>query len=84
MKVAEIAEWVVQKWYDGSKIWRNVYIPPMIDCVVMGLQSDEQKVVERWLGVGLVVMKVIPSPSAYVKTLMAICFGRYALPARTI
>lgn len=59
--VADICGWIIARWHDSSKIWRVVYIPLMVDCVVIGLRCEQLKVVERWLEASVLLVKVNPA-----------------------
>jgi len=55
--VADICGWIVGRWHDSSKIWRVVYVPLMVDCVVLGLECPQLKVVTQWLEASVVLVK---------------------------
>ena len=56
--VADICGWIVARWHDSSKIWRVVYIPLMVDCVILGLECPQLKVVTQWLEASASLVKV--------------------------
>jgi len=56
--IVDLCAWIVLRWFDGTKIWRIIYIPRMIECNVLGLQAQQLKVVEQWLEVAANIVKV--------------------------
>ena len=60
--IAEITIWILKQFYEGNKIWRTLFIPLMIDCVVTGLRCGSKTgqftVVDQWLSAGLVLVQV--------------------------